>query len=145
MDEEDNWDGPKYCREHVYAIDFMVGSQLINEITDWNGPRQFELMSLSLPKEGEEVSEEQKQATDIVIQCLTRSFGFKLATGLILRVYGDTLSSLWRKNVGSDVVPGTYAHWFRHATANWNQKTSPPPLKFEISEPIKKGPLLRAV
>ncbi|KAK9320302.1 hypothetical protein V1517DRAFT_329772 [Lipomyces orientalis] len=143
VDEEDRWDGPKYCREHVYAIDFMVGSQLINEITDWNGPRQFQLMSLSVPKEGEEENVEQKQARDIVEQCLTRSFGFKLATGLILRVSGDTLSSLWRKAIGSDVVPGTYAHWFRHATANWNQKGIPSPLDFEVTEPIKRGPLLR--
>ncbi|KAK9235356.1 hypothetical protein V1525DRAFT_410203 [Lipomyces kononenkoae] len=143
VDEEDHWDGPKYCCEHVYAIDFIVGSQLINEITDWNGPRQFELMSLSLPKDGEDESDEHKQAREIVEQCLTRSFGFKLATGLILRVFGDTLSSLWRKTVGSDIVPGTYAHWFRYATANWNQKDIPPPLEFEITEPIKRGPLLR--
>ncbi|KAH8678433.1 hypothetical protein BX600DRAFT_452059 [Xylariales sp. PMI_506] len=142
-EEDDSWDGPKYSREHVYAIDFMVGSQLINEITAWNGPRQFELMSLPLPKEGEEESEDQKLARHIVEQCLTRSFGFKLATGLILRVFGDTLSSLWRKNIGSDFVPGTYAHWFRYGTTYWNQENRPPPLEYEVKEPIKRGPLLR--
>ncbi|KAJ8121068.1 hypothetical protein ONZ43_g2389 [Nemania bipapillata] len=143
VDDEDGWDGPKYCREHVYAIDFLVGSQLINELTSWNGPEQFRLMSLPLPKEEEEETADQKKAKEIIVNCLTRSFGFKLATGLILRVYGDTLSSLWRKHVGSDIVPGTYAHWLRHATANWNQKNIPPPLEFEVTEPIKRGPLLR--
>ncbi|KAI1433840.1 hypothetical protein GGR50DRAFT_459567 [Xylaria sp. CBS 124048] len=143
IDEEDGWNGPEYCREHVYAIDFMVGSQLINELTNWDGPRQFELMSLLLPKDGDAESSDQKQAREIVEQCLTRSFGFKLATGFILRVYGDTLSSLWRKHVGSDDVPGTYAHWFRFATANWNQRELPPPLDLSFVEPIKKGPLLR--
>ncbi|KAI1127257.1 hypothetical protein F5Y10DRAFT_243224 [Nemania abortiva] len=143
VDDEDNWDGPKYSREHVYAIDFLVGSQLINELTAWNGPRQFELMSLSLPKGREDETADQKQAREIVVNCLTRSFGFKLATGLILRVYGDTLSSLWRKHIGSDNVPGTYAHWLRHATANWNQRDIPPPLEYKVMEPIKRGPLLR--
>ncbi|KAI0111104.1 hypothetical protein GGR51DRAFT_508880 [Nemania sp. FL0031] len=143
VDDEDGWDGPKYSREHVYAIDFLVGSQLINDLTSWNGPEQFRLMSLSLPRDGEEETADQKQAREIVENCLTRSFGFKLATGLILRVYGDTLSSLWRKHVGSDDAPRTYAHWLRYATANWNQKNIPPPLQYEVIEPIKRGPLLR--
>ncbi|KAI1819774.1 hypothetical protein F4861DRAFT_110749 [Xylaria intraflava] len=145
VDDEDGWDGPRYCREHVFAIDFMVGSQLINELTNWDGPRQFELMSLPLPGEGEAESADQRRAREIVEQCLTRSFGFKLATGMILRVFGDTLSSLWRKHVGSDVVVGTYAHWFRVATANWNQRELPLPLELGGLEVIKRGPLLREV
>ncbi|KJZ71826.1 hypothetical protein HIM_08797 [Hirsutella minnesotensis 3608] len=60
--EEDNWDGPKYVAEHVYAIEFMVDAQLINEMTAWNRPRQFEFMSLALPKHGEAESEDQRQA-----------------------------------------------------------------------------------
>lgn len=63
IDEEDGWNGPEYVAEHVYAMDFMVGSQLINEFTAWNGPRAFELMSLPLPKKGEEVeTEDQKKS-----------------------------------------------------------------------------------
>ena len=44
VDDEDSWDGPKYVAEHVYSISFMAGSQLINEMTDWNGKRAFELI-----------------------------------------------------------------------------------------------------
>ena len=50
VDEEDNWDGPKYVAEHVYGIEYMVGSQLINNMTGWNGQKAFDLMLLSLPK-----------------------------------------------------------------------------------------------
>lgn len=144
VDEGDGWDGPRYVKEHVYGIDFMEGSQLINELTAWNGPRQFELMSLKLPAEGEEESPDQKEAREIVEKCLTRSFGFKLATGFILKVMGDTLSSLWRKHEGSDDVPGTYAHWLRYGMAYWNQDELPPAVEFELSEPYKRGSLLRA-
>ena len=72
IDDEDNWNGPKFVAEHVYAIDYMVGSQLINEITGWDGRKAFELMSLSLPREGETESPEQRQAREIVESCLQR-------------------------------------------------------------------------
>ncbi|MCJ1290708.1 hypothetical protein MMC34_002250 [Xylographa carneopallida] len=143
IDEEDDWNGPKYVAEHVYAIEYMVGSQLINEFTAWDGQKAFRLMSLSLPKEGEVESEEQKQAREIVEACLQKSFGFKLAHGLILKVLGPTLGSLWRQHEGSDDVPGTYAHWLRHATVYWNQDELPPALDFQVIEPYKRGPLLR--
>jgi hypothetical protein len=143
IDEEDGWDGPNYVAEQVYGIEYMVGSQLINDITGWDGQKAFDLMSLSLPKEGEVESTEQKQAREIVEACLQKSFGFKLAHGLILRVFGDTLGSLWRKHEGSDNVPGTYAHWLRHGTVYWNRDGIPPTLEFKVIKPFKRGPLLR--
>lgn len=142
-DAEDGWNGPKYSAEHVYAIDYMVGSQLINEMTAWNGPRQFELMSLPLPKEGETESQDQKLAREIVEACLGKSFGFKLATGLIVRLLGDTLSSLWRRHTGADNEPGTYADYLRYGMRYWNQKELPDRQKWEVLRPIKVGPLLR--
>jgi hypothetical protein len=143
IDEEGEWDGPKYVAEHIYAIEYMEGSQLINEFTAWDGRKAFKLMSLSLPKGNEVESAEQRQAREIVEACLSRSFGFKLAHGLILRVLGDTLGSLWRKHEGSDHVPGTYAHWLRHGTMYWTQDEIPPTLDFQVIEPFKRGPLLK--
>jgi hypothetical protein len=143
VNEEDGWNGPKYVAKHVYAIQFMVGSQLINEMTAWSGKKAFDLMSLSLPKEGEVENAEQKQAREIVEVCLQRSFGFKLAHGLILRVFGGTLGTLWRKHEGSDDLQGTYAHWLRYGGMYWNRDAIPPALKFRVTEPIKRGPLLR--
>jgi hypothetical protein len=143
VDDEGEWDGPAYVAEHVYGIEYKVGSQLINEFTAWNGQLAFDLMSLSIPKEGDVESAEQKQAREIVEACLQRSFGFKLAHGLILRVMGDTLGSLWRKHEGSDNVPSTYAHWLRHGTMYWNQDGVPPTLDFDVVKPFKSGPLLR--
>ena len=143
VDEEDGWDGPEYVAQHVYAIEFMVGSQLINDMTAWNGRKAFDLMSLSLPKLGEVENEEQKEARNIVEACLQKSFGFKLAHGLILKVLGDTLGSLWRKYEGSDDVKGTFAHWLRYGSLYWNQDCIPPTVKFKVVEPFKRGPLLR--
>ncbi|KAH8688734.1 hypothetical protein BGW36DRAFT_309736 [Talaromyces proteolyticus] len=144
VDEKDNWNGPKYVVEHIYAIEFMEGSQLINEFTAWDGQKAFDLMSLSLPKVGEEETAKQKEAREVVEGCLQRSFGFKLAHGIILKAFECTLGSKWRDNPGSDNVPGTYAHWLRHATMYWNPDNIPPPLNFEIIAPFKTGPLLRA-
>ncbi|RYP07128.1 hypothetical protein DL765_009258 [Monosporascus sp. GIB2] len=145
VDKEDGWDGPRYVAEHIYAIEYMEGSQLINEFTAWDGRKAFELLSLPLPKAGENESAEQKRAREIVEGCLQRSFGFKLAHGLIQKVLGNTLGSLWRKHDGSDDVPGTYAHWLRHGIVYWNQDALSQTLQFQVIEPFKRGPLLREV
>lgn len=143
VDEETGWDGPRYVAERVFAIEYMEGSQLINDLTAWDGPRQFRLMSQQMPAEGEPETEDQKVARGIVEACLARSFGFKLAHGLILKVLGETLGSLWRKHPGSDVVPGTYADWLRFGLANWCPEKAPARLEFQVIEPFRRGPLLR--
>lgn len=145
VDEEDGWDGPEYVGQHVYVMEYMVGSQLINEITAWNGSRAFDLMSLRLPEEGTEESPDQEQAREIVEACLLKSFAFKLAHGLILAVLGDTLGSLWRRHEGSDNVPGTYAHWLRYGMVHWSQDKLPPPVPFRPIKPYKTGRLLEVV
>ncbi|KAI0525383.1 hypothetical protein F5B22DRAFT_336633 [Xylaria bambusicola] len=143
IDDEDGWDGPTYCAEHIYAIDYMVGSQLIQQYTNWNGKEAFRLLSLSLPEDGEDESDDQKKAREIVEACLSKSYSFKLAHGYIVQVFGDTLGSLWRKHDGSDYVPGTYAHWLREAMTYWTQDELPERLDFKVIEPYKRGPLLR--
>jgi hypothetical protein len=142
VDEELGWNGPKYTQEHIYAIDYLVGSQHINTLTAWDGPKQFRIMSLPVAKPGEEETADQKLAREVVQECVGKSFGFKLAHGLIIRVRGPTLGSQWRDNAGSDDVPGTYAKWLRHATMYWNQKELPKNVPFAPFEPIKVGRLL---
>ncbi|TDZ16440.1 putative glycosyl transferase FCK3 [Colletotrichum orbiculare MAFF 240422] len=143
VDEERGWDGPKYVSEKIYAPEYMVGSQLINEYTNWNGVRAFELMSQRMPKAGEPESDDQKLARTIVEDCFQRSFSFKLAHGLILQVLGETLGSLWRKHTGSDDVEGTYAHWLRYGMVRWKPNHLPEREPYEKLEPVKRGPLLR--
>ena len=153
VDDADGWDGPRYAAERVFAVDFAPGSQLVNELTGWDGRLAFELLSQRLPsatatatgssrEEEEEETPEQARARGIVEACLTRSFGFKLAHGLIVKVMGETLGSLWRAHPGSDDVPGTYAHWLRHATVYWCPDALPEPVQFERIEPYRRGPLL---
>ena len=145
VDDEDGWNGPEYIAKHVYAIESSVGAQLYNIMTKWKGQKVFDLMSLSLPKEGEVENAEQKEAREIIEACLQRSFGFKLVHGLIVKAFGDTLGALWRKHEGSDDVPGTYAHWLRYASMHWNQDGIPPKFELRVAEPLKRGPLLREI
>ncbi|PSR93981.1 hypothetical protein BD289DRAFT_405335 [Coniella lustricola] len=142
VDEQDGWDGPRYIRDHVYVMDYMSGSQLINDLTAWDGTRAFNLMSLRVPGPGETESDDQKAARDIVEACLSRSFAFKLAHGLIIAVLGETLGSLWRSHPGSDIVPGTYAHWLRYGMVHWTPDVLPQPVEFRMVTTYKNGPLL---
>jgi hypothetical protein len=142
VDEAAGWDGPAYVQRHVYVMEYMVGSQLINEMTAWNGNRAFELMSLRLPKEGEEESPDQALAREIVEACLSRSFAFKLAHGLIIAVLGQTLGSLWRSNEGSDDISGTYAHWLRYGMVHWTQDKPAVASTLKTITPYKRGRIL---
>ena len=146
VDKYDGWDGPAYSAKHIYAIEYIEGSQFINSYTKWNGLRAFELMSLELPKEGgTENSPDQKLAQEIVEECLRRSFAFKLAHGMILKMYRETLGSLWRKHLDSDCIPGTYACYLRHAMLFWCPENLPPRVEFRVIAPFKRGSLLREV
>jgi hypothetical protein len=49
----------------------------------------------------------QKEAREMVEVSLRKSFGLKLAQGVILRLLGVSLGTLWRKREGSDNVQGT--------------------------------------
>lgn len=144
VDEEDEWDGPGYVTKHIYAMEYMVGSQLINEMTAWDGAKAFGLMSLKLPGTAETETSDQKLAREIVEACLSRSFSFKLAHGMIIQVLGETLGSLWRAHPGSDDIAGTYAHWLRYGMLNWSQDELPEPIEFVRIAPVKTGPLFRA-
>lgn len=142
-DPDEHWNGPEYTVKHCYTVEFKSGSQLINEMTAWSGDEAFRLMSLPLPKAGETESEDQAKAREIVEACLSKSFGFKLAHGIILKVLGNTLGSLWRQHPGSDVVPGTYADWLRHGIGYWTQDELPPRVEYELIEPLRTGRLTK--
>jgi len=105
VNEEDDWNEPKYVVEHMYSIDHVVGSQLIDDMTGWDRKKAFDLMLLSLLKEGEVESADQKRAREIVKACLQKSFACKSAHELILRMFGETLGSLRRKHVALDDMP----------------------------------------
>ncbi|KAF9872556.1 capsule polysaccharide biosynthesis [Colletotrichum karsti] len=142
IDEERGWNGPKYVTEKIFAPEYMVGSQLINEYTKWNGVQAYGLMSQKIPELGQPETDDQKLAREIVENCFSRSFGFKLAHGLIVQVLGPTLGSLWRKHEGSDAVEGTYAHWLRHGMERWNPGHLPEREAYEELEPVKRGSLV---
>jgi hypothetical protein len=160
VDEQDGWNGPEYTHKHVFSISFMDGAQLINGMTAWNGQRAFDSLSLFLPQSSELETEDQKEARTLVEACLTRSFAIKLAhgkptflcsrthhtdstvTGMIQKVFGDTLGTLWRLHEGSDNVPGTYAHWIRYAIEHWDQDSLPDPIKIPVGDAFRRGPLL---
>jgi hypothetical protein len=66
VDEAEGWNGLDYVKNHVYGIDFMSGSQLINDLTSWNMKAQFKLMSQKTPERGQEEVDQQKKAREII-------------------------------------------------------------------------------
>lgn len=153
---DNSWNGPQYAQDRIYAMPFMVGAQLINDMTAWDGHRAFDLMSLpvkeiesypsdsSLHMVDSQSVVDHQLARDIVTHILRDSFAMKLATGIILKMIGPTLGSLWRDNPGADDTPGTYAHWLRYGTTFWCQDTMLDRLPYPALPPIRIGPLILA-
>ena len=72
VDEKDGWDGPKYV---VYGIKYIVGSQLADDITGWDGRKVFnsDVAFASERRRGRERGAETGKG-DHLKACLQKSF-----------------------------------------------------------------------
>jgi hypothetical protein len=142
-DEEDAWNGPKYVREHCWLYSMLSGAFLLEQMTNWNSARQFELLKLQLPQPGVEESEDQSLARKMVEEVVHESWIVKLGHGFSAKLFGaDTLGMLWRKHVGSDCEEGTYAGWLRSAEVHCVQNHPPKPLEIPVYEPTMRGNIM---
>ncbi|KAG7093292.1 hypothetical protein E1B28_006974 [Marasmius oreades] len=142
LDVEDGWDGPKYLREKSWLIDMLEHAFLPDQMTGWNGKRQFELLSLKMPQPLESwESEEQKRAREMVERTVGGCWCLKLAHGISGKFFDDTLGMLWRRYDGSDCVEGTYAGWMRWAEVSCKQDNPTKPMEMPVFEPTMVGRL----
>ncbi|KAM0717508.1 hypothetical protein Q7P37_007360 [Cladosporium fusiforme] len=136
LDPEDGWDGPKYVREKCWLYNMVDKAYVSEQLCGWSGQRAFDLLSQTLPGEGERESAEQALARRIVETSISQSWCLKLMHGFSAQLFGgDTLGILWRKNAGSDAVEGTYAAWLRWAQVNCTQEELLAPLEVPCYEP----------
>ncbi|KAF1938428.1 hypothetical protein EJ02DRAFT_457884 [Clathrospora elynae] len=143
LDEEDYWDGPKYVREKCWLTSMIDGAFVHEQMTSWSGQRQFELLNLTIPKTGEEESENQALARKIVEKLVADSWCLKLSHGFSAKLFGsDTLGMLWRKHNGSDCGDGTYAGWLRWAQVSCSRDIAAKPIKVPVYEPTIRARLL---
>ncbi|KAJ7223978.1 hypothetical protein C8J57DRAFT_233148 [Mycena rebaudengoi] len=143
VDEQDGWDGPKYVREKTWLLSMLDGAFLIEQMTAWTSQRQLELLSLRMPKPGEQETEDQAFAREIVEKTVRESWCLKLGHGFSAKLFGaDTLGMLWKKHEGSDAGEGTYAGWLRWAQVNCRQDSPVKQMEVPVYEPTMKGRLL---
>jgi hypothetical protein len=141
-DEEDGWDGPKYVREHCWLYTMVDGSYAHEQMTNWSGQRQWDLLKQKVPQEGEEETEDQAFARKMVENSVANSWCLKLGHGFSSKLFGaDTLGMIWRKKEGSDCEEGTYAGWLRWAEVYYRQNQPPKPVEVPAYEPTMKGKL----
>ncbi|KAH8724140.1 hypothetical protein GQ44DRAFT_802212 [Phaeosphaeriaceae sp. PMI808] len=142
-DEEGGWDGPAYVREHCWLYSMIDGAFAHEQVTNWSGQRQFELLGQRVPEGSGEESGDQGVAREMVENVVGRSWCLKLGHGFSAKLFGaDTLGMLWRKNEGSDCGDQTYAGWLRWAEIYCQQDRPLQPLEIPIYEPTSRGNLL---
>ena len=143
VDKEAGWDGPKYVREKAWLVSMMEAAFAHEQLTSWTSARQFELLKLRVPKEGEEEGEEQRKAREVVEKVVGESWCLKLSHGVSAKLFGaDTLGMLWRKYDGSDCEEGTYAAWLRWAEVNLRQAEPIRPMDVPVYEATMEGRLV---
>lgn len=112
-------------------------------MTSWSGQRQFDLLSLPLPKPGEVETDDQAFARRIVEKLVADSWCLKLGHGFSAKLFGgDTLGMLWRKHPGSDCRDGTYAGWLRWAEVSCCRDEEVVPMDVPVYEPTMRAKLL---
>lgn len=140
LDTENGWDGPTYVRQHAWLLSMMTGAFLYEQLTGWNSAKEFELLKMRLPKDGEEESNDQKDARKLVEAVVGQSWCLKLGHGFSARLFGaDTLGMLWRKKDGSDSTEGTYAGWLRWAEVNLTHGETLESMDVPVYEPTMRG------
>lgn len=143
-DEDDHWDGPAYVRDRCYLLSMIDATYIHEQLAGWSGKRLHELLSLPLPKPGEEESEDQALAKEILKRVVNEAFCLKLAHGFSAKLFGgDTLGMLWRRHGGSDCKKGTYAGWLRWAEVNLRQVKCMEKLEIGTFEPTMSGRLMK--
>lgn len=143
VDEDDGWDGPKYVGEKCWLLSMMDGAFTHEQMTSWSGQRQFDLLSLPLPKPGEIETDDQAFARRIVEKLVVDSWCLKLGHGFSAKLFGgDTLGMLWRKHPGSDCADGTYAGWLRWAEVSCCRDEEVVPMEVPVYEPTMRAKLL---
>jgi hypothetical protein len=142
LDEEDDWDGPRYVREHCWLYSMMNGAFVLEQMTNWSGQRQLDLLKQKLPQDGETETQDQEFARKSVENMVANSWCMKLGHGFSAKLFGaDTLGMLWRKHVGSDCEKSTYAGWLRWAEVHYKQECPPKPMVIPNYEPTMTGKL----
>ncbi|KAF2265259.1 hypothetical protein CC78DRAFT_579672 [Lojkania enalia] len=144
LDEDDCWNGPEYVREKCWLLSMFDYAYVNEQMTGWNGQRQLDLFAQRMPKPGEEETQDQALARQIVERVVTESWCIKLMHGFSAKLFGsDTLGMLWRKHHGSDCGEGTYAAWLRWAQVHCIQETPIEPMKVPVYEPTMRGRLIQ--
>jgi hypothetical protein len=142
LDEEDQWDGPRYVREKCWLLNMMTACYVQEQATAWNGQRQFDLLKQKLPVAGEGENGDQALARELVEETVAGSWCMKLGHGFSAKLFGGpTVGMLWRQHVGSDCEEGTYAAWLRWAEVGCKQSRRWTPIEIPAYEPTVKAKL----
>ena len=140
-----DWDGPSYFAEKVLLYECVTEVYWAQQLTHWNGRRQFELLSRQRDQAEHNVPWE--EAEYFVQGILNTSSTMKLSHGLVTE-QREYLARIWDEpeNAEADRRPGTFAAHLRWASIHFQQTRELIALLLPLREDaLLTGGLLRVV
>lgn len=137
-DPATSWEGPNFFSQKALLIDCVTEVYWAQRLTNWDGRKQFDL--LSSPREGvPEDNSTFRDASNLVNGVLGMSSAMKVSHGLVT-AGREYLAELWDKpeNSGADIIPGSWSQYLRWASESFEQSKPITP----ILMPVIKGALL---
>jgi hypothetical protein len=145
-DPSANWDGPEFFARKVLLFDCSTEVYWAQRITDWDGRKQFELLSRQRDGVHSDTTE-YKQADEFVSAILENSTTMKISHGLAT-AGREYLAELWDKpeNKDADSRPGTFALFLRQAAVELEQSRPLKPVLLPvITSALLEGGVLEAL
>jgi len=140
------WDGPQFFNTKVLLFDCSSEVYLAQRLTQWDGRKQFELLSRQRDGANPD-SQEYKEADDFVSAIVAKSATMKVSHGLAT-AGREYLAELWDKpeNAEADRKPGTFAAHLRRAaeTVEQDRQLSPTLLPI-LRDALLDGGVLEAI
>lgn len=132
-DPQTGWDGPHFFANHVLVFDCIPEIFLAEELTGWNGRRQFELLSCPYGNDAARENPRYEDAEAFLNTILDRCVFWKFSHGLPIpgRQY---LAAIWDQpeNCDADRMPGTFAARLLWASEHLEQTRELVPIKIPL-------------
>ncbi|KAI2628664.1 capsular polysaccharide synthesis protein-domain-containing protein [Hypoxylon sp. NC1633] len=130
VDPSDGFNGPEYYSNKMFLCSALQETFYFQQVTEWSGTRQFELLTTKRTGEGVVKDERWQAAENFVHDALANTSTMKLSHGPP-GALDSFLADLWdsEEHQTKDNEEGTFAAYLRYGSVHFDQTREMTPIK----------------